>query len=296
MDRILLTGATGFIGQALLQAWQGSGEIAVLTQSSPRATAGLGLQPEHIFNDVDAAAAYKPNLVVHLAGAGIADARWTAKRRAALWASRVDYTRRLVDALRPAPPARMIAASAIGYYGPAGNPPVDESAPPGTGFAAALCEAWEAESRALEGAGAAVCCLRLGLVLGPEGGLLGRLAPSFRLGLGGRIGDGAQGMSWIHRDDVLGLLSWLRAAPALPKTVNGTAPQPVSNRAFTRALGRALRRPTPLPLPEALVKVLFGQMGEELLLGGPMVLPKVAEVEGFKFRFPTLQEALEDIF
>ena len=296
MDRILLTGATGFIGQALLQAWQGSGEIAVLTQSSPRATAGLGLQPEHIFNDVDAAAAYKPNLVVHLAGAGIADARWTAKRRAVLWASRVDYTRRLVDALRPAPPARMIAASAIGYYGPAGNPPVDESAPPGTGFAAALCEAWEAESRALEGAGAAVCCVRLGLVLGPRGGLLGRLAPSFRLGLGGRIGDGAQGMSWIHRDDVLGLLSWLRAAPALPKTVNGTAPQPVSNRAFTRALGRALRRPTPFPLPATLVKLLFGQMGEELLLGGPMVLPKVGEVEGFKFRFPTLQEALEDIF
>ena len=296
MDRILLTGATGFIGRALLQAWQGSGEIAVLTQSSPRATAGLGLAPERIFNDVDAAAAFRPNLVVHLAGAGIADARWTAKRRAALSASRVDYTRRLVDALRPAPPARMIAASAIGYYGPAGDPPVDESAPQGTGFAAALCEAWEAESRALEEAGTAVCCLRLGLVLGPRGGLLGRLAPPFHLGLGGRIGDGAQGMSWIHRDDVLGLLSWLRGAPALPKTVNGTAPHPVSNGEFTRVLGHALRRPTPFPLPAPLVKILFGQMGEELLLGGPRVLPKEAEAAGFAFRFPTLPEALGDIF
>jgi uncharacterized protein (TIGR01777 family) len=296
MDRILLTGATGFIGQALLKAWQGNGEIAVLTQSGPRAVASLGLSPELIFDDADAAAAYQPNLVVHLAGAGIADARWTAKRRAALWASRADYTRGLVDALRKAPPARMIAASAIGYYGPAGDPPVDETAPRGAGFAAALCEAWETESRALEGAGTAVCCLRLGLVLGPRGGLLGRLAPPFRLGLGGRMGDGAQGMSWIHRDDVLGLLSWLRAAPTLPKTVNGTAPHPVSNDAFTRALGRALHRPTPFPLPAALVKGLFGQMGEELLLGGPRVLPKVAEVEGFKFRFPTLPEALEDIF
>ena len=296
MDRILLTGATGFIGQALLRAWQGRGEIAVLTQSVPRATASLGLSPEAIFDHADAAAAFRPNLVVHLAGAGIADARWTAKRRSALWASRVDYTRRLVDALRAAPPARMIAASAIGYYGPAGDPPVEESAPRGEGFAAALCEAWEAESRALEEAGTAVCCLRLGLVLGPRGGLLGRLAPPFRLGLGGRIGHGAQGMSWIHRDDVLGLLSWLRGAPALPKTVNGTAPHPVSNGEFTQALGRALHRPTPFPLPAPLVKVLFGQMGEELLLGGPRVLPKIAEGEGFKFRFPTLPEALEDIF
>lgn len=296
MDRILLTGATGFIGQALLRAWQGSGEIAALTQSVPRAAARLGLPHEAIFDNVDAAAAFKPTLVVHLAGAGIADARWTAKRRSALWASRVDYTCRLVDALRAAPPARMIAASAIGYYGPAGDPPVEESAPRGDGFAAALCEAWEAESRALEEAGTAVCCLRLGLVLGPRGGLLGRLALPFRLGLGGRLGNGAQGMSWIHRDDVLGLLSWLRGAPVLPKTVNGTAPHPVSNDAFTEALGRALRRPTPFPLPAALVKVLFGQMGEELLLGGPRVLPKVAEAAEFSFRFPTLPEALEDIF
>ena len=110
------------------------------------------------------------------------------------------------------------------------------------------------------------------------------------------MGDGAQGMSWIHRDDVLGLLSWLRTAPALPKTVNGTAPHPVSNGEFTQALGRALHRPTPFPLPAPLVKVLFGQMGEELLLGGPRVLPKIAEGEGFKFRFPTLPEALADIF
>ena len=296
MDRILLTGATGFIGQALLRAWQGSGEIAVLTQSGPGAAASLGLSPAVIFDDAEAAAAFKPTLVVHLAGAGIAEARWTAKRRAALWASRVDYTRRLVDALRAAPPKRMIAASAIGYYGPAAHPPVDETAPRGAGFAAALCEAWEAESRALEEAGTQVCCLRLGLVLGPRGGLLGRLAPPFRLGLGGRIGDGAQGMSWIHRDDVLGLLSWLRGAPALPKTVNGTAPHPVSNGEFTRVLGRALRRPTPFPLPAPLVKILFGQMGEELLLGGPRVLPKEAEAAGFAFRFPTLPEALGDIF
>lgn len=296
MDRILLTGATGFIGQALLKAWQGTGTLAVLTQNSSRATASLGLSPEVVFNDVDAAAAFKPGVVVHLAGAGIAEARWTAKRRAALWASRVDYTRRLVEALSPAPPERFIAASAIGYYGPAGDTPVDETAPQGMGFAAALCEAWEAESRALEATGAQVCCLRLGLVLGPGGGLLGRLVPPFRLGLGGRIGDGAQGMSWIHRDDVLGLLSWLRTAAPLPKTVNGTAPQPISNTEFTQALGRALHRPTPFPLPAALVKILFGQLGEELLLGGPRVLPRVAEKAGFRFRFPTLAEALEDIF
>ena len=295
MDRILLTGATGFIGQALLRAWQGTGEIAVLTQSGPGAK-GLGLSPKVIFKDPEAAAAFKPTIVVHLAGAGIAEARWTAKRRAKLWASRVDYTRRLVNALRPAPPERMIAASAIGYYGPLGDSPVDESAPRGAGFAAALCEAWEAESRALKAGGSAVCCLRLGLVLGPRGGLLGRLAPPFRLGLGGRIGAGDQGMSWIHRDDVLSLLSWLRAAPILPETVNGTAPHPVSNGEFTRALGRALRRPTPFPLPAALVKILFGQMGQELLLGGAMVLPRVAETAGFPFRFPTLSEALEDIF
>lgn len=296
MDRILLTGATGFIGQALLRAWQGTGALAVLTQSGPRAAAHLGLAPGAIFDDAGAAAAFKPTVVVHLAGAGIAEARWTAKRRTALWASRVDYTRRLVEALHLAPPERFIAASAIGYYGPDGAIPIGEEAPPGAGFAAELCEAWEGESRALEATGAQVCCLRLGLVLGPGGGLLERLAPPFRLGLGGRIGDGTQGMSWIHRDDVLGLLSWLRTAAPLPKTVNGTAPHPVSNQEFTQALGRALRRPTPFPLPAALVKILFGQMGEELLLGGPRVLPRVAERAGFRFRFPTLAEALEDIF
>jgi uncharacterized protein (TIGR01777 family) len=295
MERILITGATGFIGQALLRAWAQTAEVAVLTRARAGVAQHLSLSEAQVFETPAAAAAFAPEVVVHLAGAGIADRRWTAARRALLHRSRIDTTRALVDALRDAPPRQFLAASAIGYYG-FHNPRVaDEQAAPGVGFAAELCAAWEAESRRLASVSTQVSCLRLGLVLGPGGGLLARLLTPFRLGLGGRIGSGDQGMSWIHQEDVVGLFSWLRDQSSAPAAVNATAPNPVSNQDFTRALGQALRRPTPFPLPATLVNGLFGVMGKELLLGGAYVHPAAALAGGYEFRFPSLPAAFADL-
>ncbi len=295
MERILITGATGFIGQTLLKAWTGTAELAVLTRAKAGVGQRLGLPEARVFETPTAAAAFAPDVVVHLAGAGIADRRWSAARRALLRRSRIDTTRALVDALRAAPPRQFLAASAIGYYG-FDNPVIaDEHAPAGTGFAAELCAAWEAESQRLGSAKTQVTCLRLGLVLGQGGGLLARLLPPFRFGLGGRLGSGEQGMSWIHQEDVVGLFSWLRGHSSAPALVNATAPEPVSNQDFTRALGQTLHRPTPFPLPATLVKGLFGEMGKELLLGGAYVNPAAALAGGYGFRFPSLPAALAEL-
>jgi uncharacterized protein (TIGR01777 family) len=188
-----------------------------------------------------------------------------------------------------------VSGSAVGFYGDRGELLLDEAAPAGDGFAAALCRDWEAEAGRAEALGLRLCLLRTGLVLGPDGGMLKRLRRPFRLGLGGRLGSGRQWMSWVHRDDLIALIVYLLQHPTLAGAFNACAPAPVTNAEFTAALGRALQRPTLLPVPAPPLRLLLGEMAE-LLLGGQRVQPLRALEAGFEFRHPTLDAALAAIY
>jgi uncharacterized protein (TIGR01777 family) len=233
--------------------------------------------------------------VINLAGEPVAAGRWTTDRKAAMRSSRVGTTTALVAALSQLRhrPTVLVSASAIGYYGPRGDEPLTEEAASGTGFLAELCRDWEAAARAAEPLGIRVVLPRIGVVLGP-GGALAKMLPAFRMGLGGPIGRGTQWMSWIHRDDLIELLLAVLTQD-LRGPINATAPQPVTNREFSRALGRALHRPTWARVPGLVLRILFGQMAEELLLTGQRVVPRRAEAMGFRFQYPTLEEALRGI-
>lgn len=291
---VLVTGGTGFIGTALCTRLLQAGHApAVLTRDAARARARLPagvavLDALEQARDVDA--------VVNLAGEPLTDGRWNEARKARFRGSRIDTTRRLVAwiAAQPRPPRVLVSGSAIGWYGPRDDTPLDESAPPGEDFAAQLCRDWEAEAMHAEALGVRTCRVRTGIVLGPGGGALAKMLPPFRLGLGGPMGDGRQWMSWIHREDLVELIAWLLEREAAHGPWNGTAPAPRTNREFARALGRALHRPALLPTPSPVLKLVFGEMAG-LLLTGQRVLPARALADGFAFRFPTLEEALGDL-
>jgi uncharacterized protein (TIGR01777 family) len=230
--------------------------------------------------------------IVHLAGESVAR-RWTAERKRRIRESRVTGTRHLVDAVeaRRERPRVMVAASAIGIYGERGEETITEESEPGTGFLPEVCVAWEAEARRAETLGMRVVRLRIGVVLGADGGALAAMLPLFKLGLGGPVGSGRQWMSWIHRDDVVGLVLDALERAVAAGAVNATAPEPVRNKDFARALGAALRRPALLPAPAFALRLAFGEMAE-VLLGGQRVLPARAQTIGYTFRFPSLAAAL----
>jgi uncharacterized protein (TIGR01777 family) len=236
--------------------------------------------------------------IVHLAGAGIADRRWSPEYKRVIRDSRVATTRALVTAIGASPaserPRTLVAASAIGYYGDRGDEPLDESSPPGTGFLPDVCVAWEKESFAARDLGVRVAALRTGIVLDAHGGALAKMLPPFRLGVGGRLGSGTQWMSWITLDDVVALYLFVLANADVDGPMNAVAPTPVTNAEFTRALGRALGRPTFLPAPALALRLALGEMGS-LLLEGQRVLPKAALAAGFGFREPDLPGALAAI-
>lgn len=292
--RILVTGGTGFIGQALCPLFAGAGhEVVVLSRSAeaPRpagtsaVVADLGsLDPE----DFDA--------TVNLAGAGIADARWTAARKRLLVESRVNTTSRLVAWMKEgkSPPQVLVSSSAVGYYGNQGDRLVTEETAPRDGFTHELCAAWESEALAAEKLGVRVCLVRTGVVLDRDGGALAKMLPAFRMGAGGRLGSGRHYFPWIHRDDMAAIYLWLLQSGQARGAYNASAPGPVTNAEFTRALGRALGRPTLLPMPEAALRILFGEMAEVLLVSDRMV-PKRLLDEGFRFRYPELDAALAAI-
>ncbi|HMK74072.1 MAG TPA: TIGR01777 family oxidoreductase, partial [Myxococcaceae bacterium] len=208
--------------------------------------------------------------------------------------SRVDGTTRVVEAMRGCarPPRVLLSASAIGFYGDRGSEPLDEASAAGKGFLAEVCQAWEAAARGAEALGARVVLLRTGLVLSPDGGALARLAPLFRAFLGGRVGSGRQVYSWIAREDVVGAIHFALRTPGLKGPLNLTAPEPVTNGAFTEALGEVLQRPTPAPVPTAAILGVFGEMGKETLLSSAQVSPRALLEAGFTFRWPGLREAL----
>ena len=294
---ILITGGTGLIGRQLCKVLLAEGhELTVLSRNPGSVPAKCGASV-HAMAGVDE---WQPDqtfeAVINLAGEPIVDARWTAQRKQALWDSRISLTEHLVQRIAAAQhkPGVLLSGSAVGYYGNCGDAELDESAASGKDFAARLCEDWEKAARDAEIFGVRVCLLRTGLVLSRRGGLLGRMLLSFKLGLGARLGDGKQWMSWIHIDDYVAmLLSLLRDVEA-SGPYNMTAPQPVTNAGFTAALATALHRPAPFIIPAMFLRSCMGKRAC-LLLEGQKVLPKQMELAGYRFTFANLADALHDL-
>jgi uncharacterized protein (TIGR01777 family) len=289
--KILVTGGTGFVGQSLCPTLAAAGhEVVILTrQSAPRLPKGC----ESSVTRLDGLDASEFGGVVNLAGAPIGDARWTESRKKLLLDSRINTTARLVEWMVRAErrPPVLVSASAVGYYGEQGDRPITEDTPPTPGFTHDLCAAWEREAAKASDLGVRVCLMRIGVVLDQGGGALAKMLPAFRMGAGGRLGSGNHWFPWIHRADVAAICQWLLENDKARGAFNVGAPKPVTNAEFTHALGRALGRPTVLPMPEAALKLLFGEMSELLLVSDRM-LPKRLLDEGFQFRYPELDKAL----
>jgi uncharacterized protein (TIGR01777 family) len=281
--RVAVSGASGLVGRQLC-AFLATGGHQVRRIVRGRVDRER-LDPEFL-DGVDA--------VVHLAGENIASGRWSAQRKLAIRQSRVDGTRQVCEALAALPnkPRVLVSASAIGFYGSRGPEQLDEDSAPGTGFLPETCQAWEAATEPARAAGIRVVHLRIGLVLAAAGGVLGRLRTPFALGLGGPVGTGRQGMSWIALDDLLAAVLFCVQDDRVAGAVNAVAPDPRSNRDFGRALGAVLHRPAVVPLPSAAVSVMFGEMGRELLLRGAFVQPRRLLDLGFRFDLPRLEQAL----
>ena len=230
--------------------------------------------------------------VVHLAGESVVGL-WTAGKRKAIVESRVTGVRNLLQGIAASDvrPRRLIGASAIGYYGDRGDAQLDESAPPGEGFLSETCMAWESETRRAEALGLETTTLRIGIVLEADGGALGAMLTPFKLGLGGPLGNGRQWWSWIHRDDLVGLIAHCLEDPSPPKTVNAVSPEPVRQKRFAQTLGRVLNRPAVLPAPAFAIRLLLGGFSDELL-SSKRVVPEAAQDAGYLFAFPDLETAL----
>jgi uncharacterized protein (TIGR01777 family) len=292
----LITGGTGFIGGRLARDLQFP---IILSRRPDRVRDALGgdaaafpWQPEDepapvaAFDDVD--------VVFHLAGEPLATGRWDAEKKARIQTSRVLGTRNLIRCLSDLAhrPRVLVAASAVGYYGDGGDRELDETAPSGDDFLAGVCRDWEHEAAQAATLGIRVVHLRIGVVLGRGGGALERMLPVFRLGLGGRLGDGRQWMPWIHVGDLVELMKHVAADERISGPVNAVAPEAVTNAQFTRELGRALHRPTALTVPAFALKMLFGELADALLVS-QRVVPRTAEASGFQWVSPRLAAALE---
>ena len=296
MSSILITGGSGFIGRHFCdQAEQLGHQLSVLTRNPEAAAARLPASVRLIQGLEELDVDYVPDVIVNLAGEPLAAGRWTQRRKQRFYDSRINLTDRLYDfcVARGHKPAVVISGSAIGYYGP-GDQPVDEHSTAVDGFSHQLCKTWEQSAKRFETLGTRVCYLRTGIVLGEEGALA-RMLPPFKLALGGPIGSGKQGMSWIHINDMVGAILHCINNPQIGGPVNATAPHPVSNAEFSTCLGVALNRPARLPMPALMVKLLFGEMGEELLLQGQYVLPNKLLVSDFQFQYPDLEQALQQV-
>jgi len=289
---ILVTGGTGLIGTALCGALSAQGsQLTVLSRSAWRSAQGRTFitHLEQCASPVDA--------VINLAGAGLADRRWTAAYKRTIVRSRIDLTQQLVRWIESQTkrPKTLISASAIGYYGASPDNSFTEQGAPGTGFAADLCQRWEQEALGAEALGVDVAVLRLGVVLANEGGALGKMSQSFRFGVESWLGDGEQWLSWIHIDDVVRAIQFVLAADPRATTYNAVAPEPVTHRGFAHEVGRHSRSLLKLGVPPLAVRLLAGEMAEELLLSGQKVLPQALIEQGFDFTYPTLTAALDNL-
>lgn len=294
--RIAVSGASGLIGSELACRLRAD-ELRVLRLVRRPQQQGQddilwdpvhGAIDGHLFDGVGA--------VVHLAGENIASHAWSSRQKRVILESRVEGTRLLAGTLArlPRKPDVLVCASAIGFYGDRAEP-VDESAGFGKGFLAELCRQWEAAAAPAAKAGIRTVLLRFGVVLSPKGGALAKMLTPFRLGLGGPVGSGRQPMSWVSIDDAVGAIRFALETPSLSGPLNVSAPNPVTNAEFGKALGRALGRPALMPLPAFMVRAIFGEMGEALLLGGARALPKKLQAAGYRFVHPELGPALRDL-
>ena len=294
---ILITGGSGFIGSALCPTLADQGHRITVVSRHPQRTAGQFTGDITTVDSLDALSDEAAvDAIINLAGAPIIAKRWTAARKQVLLNSRIDTTHKLIRYIEGAArkPACLISASAVGYYGDQGDQVVTEQTAPKPDFAHSLCERWEQAALEASELGVRVCLLRIGLVAGRGGGFLQRMLLPFKLGLGGPIGAGTQWMPWVHIDDVIGMINWLLRDEQHRGPFNVTAPNPVTNLAFSHGLGRVLHRPARLPLPAGVLKLAMGEMSE-LLLTGQKALPQRALDGGYTFAFDDLQAALEDI-
>ena len=296
---VVIAGGTGLVGRHLTASLAQAGTaVTVVSRNPGSAVLPAGAQARGW--DELPGILERTDALVNLCGLGIAEGRWTLGRKELLVASRVEPTQRLVEALATLsePPKVLVNASAVGIYGPRDGRPITEADEPGQGFLAHTCRRWEAAADAALGLQVRVAHLRLGVVLAKEGGALPRMARPVRWFQGARLGHGQQGLSWIHVEDAVGLIQAVLAEPGFQGPVNATSPMPVSNETFTRALARRLRRPM-LPVPAWMtrtgIRLLFGEMGEELLLWGAFVYPRKAERLGFVFQYPRLEDALANL-
>lgn len=292
--KVLITGASGLLGHALQASFKDKGyEMLLASRKEPEDDRHIQWSIEGGFTDPEKLEGV--DVVVHLAGENVSGLRWTDEKKKAIHDSRVLGTRNVVDAISKLKkkPKTFIASSAIGFYGERGDEEVVESSAAGDNFLAGVCKEWEAESRRAEDAGIRTVLLRTGIVLSKDGGALATMLLPFKMGVGGVVGSGKQWMSWISLDDEIAIINYCIENENIRGAVNAVAPNPVTNQEFTKTLGEVLYRPTFLPLPEFAVSMIFGEMGDALLLASTKVIPKRLEDAGFEFKYPELKPAIE---
>jgi uncharacterized protein len=294
---IALTGSTGMVGTALVPALERDDHLVRRLVRGEVRDAEREIHWDPSAGKIDAQELNGVDAVVHLAGENIAGRRWSADFKRQILKSRVDGTRLLCDALAKLDmkPSVLVAASATGFYGNRGDELVEEPSTSGSGFLADVCREWEAATQAARDAGIRVVNLRIGPVLSPKGGALAKMLPPFRAGLGGVIGSGKQYLSWITLDDVVAAIQFALRTENLAGPVNAVTPDAVTNYDFTKTLGRVLGRPTILPMPAFAARLAFGEMADEMLLGGIRVEPRALAATGFKFQYSQLEPALRHL-
>jgi len=294
--KILIGGSHGLVGTALIKSLETEGhEIFRLVRHAPTSKTEVEWSPDRY--SIALARIEGFDAVVNLAGESIAEGRWTEDKKRRIRESRVKGTKLLGDALAnlAVPPKILVCASAIGFYGNRGDELLTESSAPGDDFLAKVCAEWEGATALATEKGIRVVNARFGVILDTNGGALKKMLPPFRIGVGGKVGSGKQWMSWIALDDVVGGIQFALANDSIRGPVNFVAPVPVTNAEFTKTLGKVLSRPTIFPIPAFAIKLLFGEMGEALLLGGQRVAPERLIAEGYEFSYPQLEQALVHI-
>jgi uncharacterized protein (TIGR01777 family) len=294
--KVLVSGSHGLVGSALVSSLRGEGhEVFALVRHAPSSQSEVEWYPER--GSLALARLEGMDAVIHLAGESIADGRWNEAKKQRIRKSRVKGTTVLSDALANLkhPPATLISASAIGYYGSRGDLILTEQSAPGNDFLAGVCVEWEQATESARQQGIRTVLARFGIILSADGGALKKMLPPFRMGVGGRVGSGQQWMSWIALDDVIGGLTLALNNDSLQGPVNFVAPNPVRNSEFTKVLGKALSRPTIFPIPEFGLRLAFGEMADALLLSSQRVKPDRLVSVGYQFHYSQLDVALLDV-
>ena len=295
--RILIAGSSGLVGSALVPFLRTKGNTVTKLVRKATSLADDELAWDPAGGKLELAQLENFDAVINLAGFSLADTRWNQKVKQEILQSRLQATRLLTDSFAKLknPPKTFINASAIGYYGNRGDAILDEDSSLGGGFLAEVCKAWELEAQKATQIGCRVVLLRLGIVLALQGGALKKMLPPFKLGLGGKIGDGQQWMSWIALDDLVAAFAIILATPTLQGPINAVAPNPVTNETFTKTLAHTLHRPSFLTVPASLARLAFGEMADEMLLSSTRVFPKKLTQAGYKFTNATLELALAKV-